>query len=387
MKRLLLLLLSCSLFLAAVQVSIAKSPPIEVTIDGAKISMPEEPYEEYGKLFVPLSPFLEKLDYTVTWDNNKKRLTAAKNEGLINIQLNQRRAKINGLEIQMEAYPRMEYGVIFVPLSFIEQLGGYKAEWNAATKVVSVISINSEEAIVQRLQGMPYPYLTPHVASLNEEEGEAFIEFQIDAQAVQAMSNSSEISAVFEELVNHMNHSANDLITTIPNFKIYNFKILWKDIVIYDRDFQIEEDVYEEEVYVDTSYDYDSEINVSISEKQGVTMQYKLYGKRAELPVLDRSKLTSHELKLLKLLNDYNDARNRGDSRKYIQLINEEVLTAEDIKWIESDFSKTLTQYSLISAKIIANSTEEKGRMTAQVVEKEYLEERKKRLKERSKFI
>lgn len=92
-------------------------------------------YENRGQVMVPFRPIAEWLGVTVEYPPGKRTTGYA---GAVDLLVGSREAVVNGDKILLSRPPSDGRGEVFVPLSFIVDAFGVKADWFAAEQIVLI---------------------------------------------------------------------------------------------------------------------------------------------------------------------------------------------------------------------------------------------------------
>lgn len=91
-----------------------------------------------GRTFVPFRPLFEALGSEVEYDLVHKKVTATKDNNLIELTIGDKIARKNGAEIMMEAAPQLLNKTTYVPLRFVAESLDAEVDYNGATGVITI---------------------------------------------------------------------------------------------------------------------------------------------------------------------------------------------------------------------------------------------------------
>ncbi|TYQ13228.1 UNVERIFIED_CONTAM: copper amine oxidase-like protein [Acetivibrio alkalicellulosi] len=91
-----------------------------------------------GRTLVPFRTIFEELGYDVRWDDSSKSITATRQGSIINLQINNERASVNGNRVQLDVAPTIEQSRTLVPLRFVAESSGAFVDWNAEEKSITI---------------------------------------------------------------------------------------------------------------------------------------------------------------------------------------------------------------------------------------------------------
>lgn len=97
-----------------------------------------EPQIISGSMMVPWRYISQELGFTVSYDNQTKRIKAIKNGTIIEMTVGQKKAFVNGKEMTMTVSPTVKNGTTLVPLRFVSESIGAQTGWLASAKVATV---------------------------------------------------------------------------------------------------------------------------------------------------------------------------------------------------------------------------------------------------------
>jgi hypothetical protein len=137
MKRLIAFTLVL-LFILPSMAFAADEQPIKVYIDGIEISFQEKPYMQQGSTVVPFRPIFEGLGLKVAWDDSTQTVTGTKEGLVIKLVLGQKKATVNGKQIDLPIAPSMINGTTFIPLRFVGEASGKDVKWYEDTKSIQI---------------------------------------------------------------------------------------------------------------------------------------------------------------------------------------------------------------------------------------------------------
>ncbi len=102
-------------------------------INGQPANISPEPVQQDGATYVPLSPIVQALGGTVTWDNTTKTAAATVSKWTANVQMENRAVNVSGTPVALSAPPYVDNEEMFVPWDFFIAAYGYKGELNGDT--------------------------------------------------------------------------------------------------------------------------------------------------------------------------------------------------------------------------------------------------------------
>jgi hypothetical protein len=151
--RLLSLSLCMCLLLSVItaHASAEEAPNVSIYIQQEKIQWPVQPFILQGSTMVPMRALFEKLDFAVTWDNEKQTATATKGGLSIMVSINKGTAVVNQTEYFLEAAPVIRDGSTFIPLRFISEAAGADVAWNESDRSVQISIDTTPQKRIRKL--------------------------------------------------------------------------------------------------------------------------------------------------------------------------------------------------------------------------------------------
>ncbi|KTD84897.1 copper amine oxidase N-terminal domain-containing protein [Paenibacillus etheri] len=190
MKKLLSLLSISLLALVLAVPAFAASKPIDVYINGSKVSFTAgSPYLANNSVLVPFRVVFEKLGLQVLWDAKTGTVTGKSSNLAITLTIGSNRATVNGTVKKLTTAPVSSAGTTYIPLRFIAEATGGTAVWNSSSRSVQIttpVSKDKDEAAITALVRLSNKYF-------NEENATSFyslMEESSDAESVAELNES-----------------------------------------------------------------------------------------------------------------------------------------------------------------------------------------------------
>lgn len=131
----------CSLLLSVSATAFADD--ITVILNGDKMDFEEAPIIRNDSTLVPFRAIFEKLDMTVQWFGDERRVTA-ENEGTsITLFIDNDTMNVNGKNVQLLTPPIIYNDFTFVPLRAVSEAAGADVEWDGDTRTVTITAEQS----------------------------------------------------------------------------------------------------------------------------------------------------------------------------------------------------------------------------------------------------
>lgn len=124
---------------AAVQQAVAQTGT-PVFVDDKPLSFTPSPVTKNGTTLVPMRPIFTALDAEVTWEQQTKTIFVRQDYTTITLQVGSTQAVINGKSVKLAVPVQTIEGATMVPLRFVSEALGGKAEWDAKTKSIRIYS-------------------------------------------------------------------------------------------------------------------------------------------------------------------------------------------------------------------------------------------------------
>ena len=112
---------------------------ILVNLNGRTLSFDVPPMIINDRTMVPFRKILEELGATVEYQEDGQYITATQGDTVIRMQVNSPAATVNGEEVALDSPPVIIEGRTLVPVRFISESLSAVVDWNAETRVVSIL--------------------------------------------------------------------------------------------------------------------------------------------------------------------------------------------------------------------------------------------------------
>ncbi|MEK5256724.1 stalk domain-containing protein [Paenibacillus sp. FSL F4-0125] len=196
MKRLLSLLSISLLALILAVPAFAASKPIDVYINGSKVSFTAgSPYLANNSVLVPFRVVFEKLGLQVLWDAKTGTVTGKSSNLAITLKIGSNRATVNGTVKKLTTAPVSSAGTTYIPLRFIAEATGGTAVWNSTSRSVQIttpVSKDKDEAAITALIRLSNQYF-------NEEKATSYYSLMdSDSSYAESVAELNESFKVFD---------------------------------------------------------------------------------------------------------------------------------------------------------------------------------------------
>lgn len=118
--------------------------PIKVLVENKPLVLEVAPMVQDGRTLVPLRAIFEALGATVEWEPSTKTITGTQENKIIILQLDNKIASIDGVEVELDVPATAINGTTLVPVRFIAESLDAKVEWHNPTQTVLVNSTLEE---------------------------------------------------------------------------------------------------------------------------------------------------------------------------------------------------------------------------------------------------
>jgi hypothetical protein len=195
LKKLLSLISISLLALILAVPAFAASKPIDVYINGSKVSFTAgSPYLANNSVLVPFRVVFEKLGLQVLWDAKTGTVTGKSSNLAITLKIGSDRATVNGTVKKLTTAPVSSAGTTYIPLRFIAEATGGTAVWNATNRSVQIttpVSKDKDEAAITALIRLSNKYF-------NEENATSFYSLMEDASDAESVAELKESFKAFD---------------------------------------------------------------------------------------------------------------------------------------------------------------------------------------------
>lgn len=128
-------------------ISALSKDEVKVLLDNKYLTFTTAPVIENGRTLVPLRVIFEALNAKVDWNSSTNTVTAAKDDRVIELQISNVNALVNGRKIELDTPPKLINEKTFVPLRFISESLGAIVEWDSNSSTIIITSPNSTAAL------------------------------------------------------------------------------------------------------------------------------------------------------------------------------------------------------------------------------------------------
>lgn len=142
MRKWILFVIAIICFCAPLTVN-AANKPIQVYIDGNKVTFDVDPIQENGTILVQFRPIFEALGLSIDWDQNTKTVTGTKDGLMVKLIIGDIIAYVNDKKKHLTLPPRTIQGNTLLPLRFVGEASGKEVSWDAGNQSVNISTVNN----------------------------------------------------------------------------------------------------------------------------------------------------------------------------------------------------------------------------------------------------
>lgn len=123
---------------------VIKAVPVKVFIDGNPLALEKPVKIKKDRNLVPVRSIFEALRASVSWDNESKTITAAKDDIKISLKIGSNVLEVNGNKTVLDVPPILINGTSYVPLRAVSESLQAKVEWKAEERAVYIITVQND---------------------------------------------------------------------------------------------------------------------------------------------------------------------------------------------------------------------------------------------------
>ena len=143
---------------------------VAVFVDGLPVPFDVPPLIHQGRTLVPFRAIAETLNLAVSWDEHTRTVTTTGEGTVVQLQVDNPRAYINRLPVELDAPPLIDQGRVLIPLRFLSEAFNCRVEWDSTRREVRIFSPPQDMTVIgfyalgdsrtsswTNLFGVPYP--------------------------------------------------------------------------------------------------------------------------------------------------------------------------------------------------------------------------------------
>lgn len=127
-------------FLVSTANTADKDREVAIKLNNLELEFDQPPLLEDGRVLVPFRAIAEALDVEVSWNNEKREVTALDAGMLIRLRIDDKTALVNREEVELDKAPLIRNGRTLVPLRFFSEAFDCDVSWSQEKYEVSIFS-------------------------------------------------------------------------------------------------------------------------------------------------------------------------------------------------------------------------------------------------------
>ncbi len=120
--------------------------PIKMQINGRLLDTDVDPLILEGRTMVPIRAILSALGATLDWNQEDQTILINKGAYSVKMQIGNKRAFVNGKEVEMDAPPRIINGRTMGPVRFIAENFGCDVQWDRDQRLITIAGLADGDA-------------------------------------------------------------------------------------------------------------------------------------------------------------------------------------------------------------------------------------------------
>ena len=125
----------------------AAEPQIQVCLNGSPITFNVPPIQQENRTLVPMRDIFDALDADIVWEQSVQRVTAAKGEDILTLQIGNPVMQKNGEEMLLDIPPCLIAGQTMVPLRAVAEAFGLEVWWLEDTQTVALEAYSNQMSV------------------------------------------------------------------------------------------------------------------------------------------------------------------------------------------------------------------------------------------------
>lgn len=133
-------------------------PPVQVYLNGNRLSFSHTPYLQQNHTLVPVRDFLHALGADVQWNSTKKTITASKMDDRLVLWLSSDQGKMNDKSLLLPLPVQLHQGKAYAPLRVIAEAFHGRVHWHNSDHSVRIrtsLSYQDAEQLVRKQLNLP----------------------------------------------------------------------------------------------------------------------------------------------------------------------------------------------------------------------------------------
>ncbi|MSU03227.1 stalk domain-containing protein [Tissierella pigra] len=125
-------------FLMTVTVNANAEKEIKIIVNGVELKAETEAIIIDNRIMVPFRAIFEALEVNVDWIPDTETIIGEKSDLIMELQSNNKIAKINGKEVELDVAVKVIDGRTLVPIRFVAEEMKAKVDWDQSTRTVTI---------------------------------------------------------------------------------------------------------------------------------------------------------------------------------------------------------------------------------------------------------
>lgn len=135
------------IFLTTINV-VCHAGDVTVTINGARLELPQSPVIKDGRTLVPFRGIFEAFGAEVGWDSKTRTVSGSTADKNIKLTIGSNTAYVNGAKKSLDVAPEIINDYTMVPVRFVSESLGAEVKWNGITRTVIINTSVDKRLIV-----------------------------------------------------------------------------------------------------------------------------------------------------------------------------------------------------------------------------------------------
>ncbi len=167
--------------LCIIAVPVLAEEPVRVTVDGRELAFDQPPVIENDRVLVPVRAIFEALGARVTWQEQNRQVTAAKDADTVILWIGKQVLYRNGNAVWLDAAPKIVNDRTLVPVRAVSESFGAQVSWEERARLVSVSTggTNTEQPGTPEQPETPIEPETPEQPGQGDVAGFAYQVFTL----------------------------------------------------------------------------------------------------------------------------------------------------------------------------------------------------------------
>ena len=136
MKKIFFAVLAAAMLLLSATASAEDN--IKIMINGEELQCSPAAYVQNDRLLVPMRTIFEKLNAMVGWDQDTQTITAAKNDFILLLQIDNLSMFKNNEKIDLDVAPTLVEDRTMVPIRAVTEAFNIPVDWNEDAQEVTI---------------------------------------------------------------------------------------------------------------------------------------------------------------------------------------------------------------------------------------------------------